>query len=536
MASISVLEPTEDYQHGVRADQRPDRVPVPIVVGSAPSTNADLYPLLRRRLLLLAMIIAIALLVSFVLISVLPPVVEHSNQIALRWRAILNLTVAAACAAVLWVRPPATVGGLRAIEGFLFGVPAILAASASVDSMNYGPLFLAKDLPLPLTRIHVDRYVLATSLLWFIILTSYGALIPNSWRRSLLVCGIAAASPVIVFATFAYWVQPIPAGMANEVLAGLVFYNALAVAIVVFASSRMEVFRRQAVEARRLGQYVLRERIGGGGMGQVYRAEHLLLRRPCALKVIRPERAGDPANLRRFEREVQTTATLTHPNTVQVYDYGRAQDGTFYYVMEYLAGRTLEALVAQEGPLAPRRAVHLLRQVCGALQEAHRLDLIHRDVKPGNVMVAERGGIPDFVKLLDFGLVLPPLDVSDPERLSRDGVSAGTPAYMSPEQIDGTGMLDGRSDVYAVGALGYFLLTGSPPFAGLSGAKTLAAHLYEKPLPPSSRRAGIPAALDAVILRCLEKERSDRYPDCGSLAAALESLSDDAALAPSVRT
>src|SRR5262249_48537634 len=144
---------------------------------------------------------------------------------------------------------------------------------------------------------------------------------------------------------------------------------------------------------------------GAGGMGEVYRAEHVLLRRPCALKIIRPERAGDPRNLRRFEREVQVTATLTHPNTVQIYDYGHAADGTFYYVMEYLPGPNLEQLVKLHGPLAPERVVHLLRQVCGALLEAHAAGLIHRDIKPSNIIVCERGGLPDVAKLLDFGVV-----------------------------------------------------------------------------------------------------------------------------------
>src|SRR5262249_3041381 len=156
-------------------------------------------------------------------------------------------------------------------------------------------------------------------------------------------------------------------------------------------------------------------------------------RRPCALKLIRPERADDPKHLRRFEREVQVTATLTHPNTVQIYDYGHAEGGTFYYVMEYLPGLTLEELANREGPLPPARAVHFLRQVCGALKEAHGRGLIHRDIKPCNVMICERGGIPDMAKLLDFGLVLPSVSEPDGERLTQDGTGTGTPAYLSPE-------------------------------------------------------------------------------------------------------
>ena len=196
--------------------------------------------------------------------------------------------------------------------------------------------------------------------------------------------------------------------------------------------------------------------------------------RPCALKLIRPDRAGDPKNLRRFEREVQATATLTHPNTIQIYDYGHAEDGTFYYVMEYLPGVTLEELVKCEGPLAPSRSIHFLRQICGALKEAHSRGLIHRDIKPGNVMVCERGGIHDVAKLLDFGLALPPMCETEGEKLTQDGIVTGTPAYLSPEQAGGQETLDARSDIYSVGALAYFLLAGQPPFANRSGVKLLA--------------------------------------------------------------
>jgi len=217
------------------------------------------------------------------------------------------------------------------------------------------------------------------------------------------VVGIIAASPLALFAVYSLWLRPLDPVIAAQILVALGFYNALAAVIAVFASSRIEILRQQVDEARRLGQHVLKERLGAGGMGEVYRAEHVLLRRPCALKVIRPERAGDPKNLRRFEREVQVTATLTYPNTIQIYDYGHAEDGTFYYVMVYLPGLTLEELVKREGPLPAARVIHFLRQVCGALKEAHGRGLIHRDIKPGNVMVCERGGVPDVTKLLDFG-------------------------------------------------------------------------------------------------------------------------------------
>jgi serine/threonine-protein kinase len=231
------------------------------------------------------------------------------------------------------------------------------------------------------------------SLQWFFILTLYGTFIPNTWQRCAAVVGVLAACPLVMFVVQGQWIRPLDPMVFRVSLLQIAFFVGLGAVIAVVSCSRIAILNRQAGEARRLGQYVLKEKLGEGGMGEVYLAQHVLLRRPCALKVIRPARAGDPKHLRRFEREVQATATLTHPNTVQVYDYGHTEDGTFYYVMEYLPGATLEALVQKAGPLPPARAVHFLRQVCGALEEAHARGLTHRDIKPGNV---ERGGIPTW--------------------------------------------------------------------------------------------------------------------------------------------
>ena len=232
-----------------------------------------------------------------------------------------------------------------------------------------------------------------------------------------------------------------------------------------FGARTISRLRRQVAEARQLGQYRLRRRIGAGGMGEVYLAEHQLLKRPCAVKLIRPDDAADPKALERFEREVRLTATLSHPNTVEIYDYGRAEDGTYYYVMEYLPGLSLAELVERHGPLPPARAVYLLRQVCGALREAHAAGLIHRDIKPSNIFAARRGGMDDVAKLLDFGLVRPAA-TARAAHLSEEGQILGTPLFMSPEQATGGRELDERSDIYSLGAVAYYLLTGRPPFDG----------------------------------------------------------------------
>jgi eukaryotic-like serine/threonine-protein kinase len=246
----------------------------------------------------------------------------------------------------------------------------------------------------------------------------------------------------------------------------------------------------------------------------------------CAIKLIRPEHAGDSAVLRRFEREVQTTATLTHPNTIAIYDYGITDDGTFYYVMEYLAGATLEQLVARDGPMDAPRSIHVLRQIAGALDEAHRAGLTHRDIKPGNVMLGERGGIPDVAKLLDFGLVIAHKangDVSGSASgsVTQAGMVLGTPAYMSPEQCAGDQTPGPASDIYSLGALGYFLVTGRSPFEGRAPLQMMLAHMSETPPSVRAVRPELPAALDAVLQRSLAKRPSERYEGARQFEQAL---------------
>lgn len=276
----------------------------------------------------------------------------------------------------------------------------------------------------------------------------------------------------------------------------------------------------QVQEATRLGQYTLRDKIGEGGMGAVYRAEHAMLRRPTAVKLLQPSRVG-AESLARFEREVQLTSQLSHPNTISIYDYGRTPEGVFYYAMEYLEGRTLDALVAASGPQAPGRVVHILAQVAGALREAHAVGLIHRDVKPSNVLLCTRGGIPEFIKVIDFGLVKR-FDGGEDVAVTRVDAIAGTPLFMAPECLVRPEAVGAAIDVYALGGVAYFLLTGSPPFTGSTVVEVCGHHLHTAPTPPSERLGhSIPLKLEALVMRCLEKDPKAR-PSDGELCALLE--------------
>ena len=297
------------------------------------------------------------------------------------------------------------------------------------------------------------------------------------------------------------------------------FWPALAAAVTAPARWVGRRLGRADGVPEKLGAYVLDEKIGEGGMGVVYKASHTLLGRPAAIKLLAPERTRDE-DLKRFEREVRVTSQLSHPNTIAIYDFGRTREGSFYYAMEYVDGLELQALVERDGPQHPARVAHLLGQLAGALVEAHAAGLVHRDIKPANVMICERGGVFDVLKVLDFGLVKTSANDTDVSRTD-DRRVVGTPLYLSPEALTAPDSVDARSDLYAVGAVGYFLLTGLPPFSGRNVLEVCARHVTEAPLPPSVHRAGIPPALESLILSCLAKSPEARPASAAALRAAL---------------
>ena len=348
-----------------------------------------------------------------------------------------------------------------------------------------------------------------------LVIVAYGFFVPNSWRRAAVVMLPMAALPAVILILARIWLPGFTEMLGDIQLTKPIPETLVAAVIAIYGSHVIQGVRREAFKAKQLGQYVLKEAIGSGGMGDVYRAEHRMLKRPCAIKLIRPDSKTSVNAINRFEMEVQSTALLSHWNSIEIYDYGRTEDGTFYYVMELLPGASLEEIVQRHGPLPPGRVIHFLTQICDALHEAHSQGLVHRDIKPANLFASRRGGIDDVAKLLDFGLVRHSDHSTDGQ-----GSFSGTPHYMPPEQATDYEHVEARADIYALGAVAHYLLTGQPPFPG-SINETLNAHQRDPPRPPSAINSELPIDLDQVILRCLKKSPSDRYQEVVSLRTAL---------------
>ena len=355
------------------------------------------------------------------------------------------------------------------------------------------------------------------------VLLGRAALVPSEPRRTAWISAASVAAMPIVTLLFLQKnaSRDLPSG---AVVTQATLWATFTVILATLISNVTFHLRRSVARARRLGQYRLLEKIGAGGMGVVYRAEHEMLRRPTAIKLLPPASAGEQS-LKRFEREAQLTARLTSPHTVSVYDYGRTPEGAFYYVMEYLHGLDLESLVREAGPLPPGRVVHILRQVCEALAGAHGVGLVHRDIKPANILLSEVGGISDFAKVVDFGLVKDVTGSAD-ARLTHEDVVAGTPQYLAPETIRDGDSSDPRSDLYALGAVAYYLLTATPLFDGRPIA-VIQSHLNTSPEPPSARLGRpLPAKLERVVLDCLEKDPGDRPESAQALLDRLAACDD----------
>jgi len=366
----------------------------------------------------------------------------------------------------------------------------------------------------------IQNHLSAMLVPWILLLALYGVYIPNTWQRATTVVLLLAAAPFAIAIGTGFHCAHVMQVLQSSAIAFLIVPMVLASLIAIYGANRVTLAQRAQFDSRQLGAYSLKQQLGAGGMGEVYLAEHKLLKRPCAIKLIRSDRLDDPSLISRFESEVQSSAGLTHPNTIEVYDYGVTNDGTFYYAMEYLPGLSLQELVERYGALPVPRVLSLLKQACSALQEAHAQGLVHRDIKPANIFASERGGLYDFVKLLDFGLVKT-RQLSADINVTQEGAMVGSPLYVAPEMVMGEGELDGRADIYSLGASAFYLLTGHPVFDYPQPLKLIFAHVNEQPVPPSTYNPYISDEVDQIIIRCLAKDPDQRFSSVQELADAI---------------
>lgn len=496
-----------------------------LTTGPAKSWGSARERLLRSRLLAIALA-----LTGLMFLATLTQVIvtgsfgtffrtDHSSVFA-EIAAILRLLIC--LAATVWLARPIRyeIHQLRKLQYLLLG-GFVLLTMVSQHYTNAQCIAYGETIRLALNQKN------ATILLTFLLLM-YASLIPDSPRAMTRFILLISLWPFVSFALTLDTAHPLIPDDQWETIRNAIYGNTLAsvfaAGLAIYIAFSLNYLRKELHEAQQLGQYRLGQKLGEGGMGEVYVAEHQFLKRPCALKTIRAAVGADPVALARFEREVQSTAILSHPNTIRIYDYGHSDDGTFYYVMEYLSGMSVAELIKEFGTLPPGRAVYLLRQATQALVEAHQMGMIHRDLKPANLYIAVLGGECDFIKVLDYGLVKVTADPDAPQ-LTADYTVSGTPAYMSPEQATASSAVDARADIYALGGILYTMLTGRPPFSGANAVQLMIAHAKEPVVPPSEHVQGIPSDLEAIVLKCLAKNPEDRYPDARSLDRALAACS-----------
>jgi len=506
-----------EYQQTVQipAQRRDARIPPPppavaiVAENQSLGLSAQTNSLLQDRLRTVALVLAFGFGIFFIKSLFFLGQIQTPAEWGLFWLHVAVLAVELTLGWRMCTKCTVLVKHLRLAELLIFGAPTVFFLFWNWLMFHEG---LQRGYVFPAIRG------------WMLLIFVYALFIPNTWKRAAAVIGVFALAPVLLTELMALsspeFVQLLRSNPHFQTVEWeTLMLSALVSVAAIWGVHTINTLRREAFEAKQIGQYRLKKLIGTGGMGEVHLAEHLLLKRPCAIKLVRPDKAGDPRALARFEREVQETAKLTHWNSVEIYDYGHAQDGTFYYVMEYLPGMNLEQLVEMHGPLPAGRVIYLLQQVCDALAEAHAHGMIHRDIKPANIFAAKRGGIYDVAKLLDFGLVKT-ADLEADSSLTQEGMVAGSPLFMAPEQATGES-IDERSDIYSLGLVAYFLLTGEPPFNDEKAIKVLLAHAHDVPTPPSQRNPAIPGDLEEVVLRCLEKDPELRFQNVEALSAAL---------------
>lgn len=504
--TIDALPP--DESSGVDGQPR-----IHLVQGSGDHLSGETHSLLRARLRAAAIVLFIGFATFFVwgfFDSRWETEVAHKFAPQLIfWMQAGVMVALGGMAYLLCHRCALCMMSLRTSELFIFGLPAVFFFTLYLVTLPYA----AREYNVLPAEMEA----------WIVLIFTYALFVPNTWQRAAVVVGVMAVTPLVLRLILITTNESCALAFGGDwfSLGSLTILMSLTAFAATLGVHTINTLRVEAYRAKQMGQYHLKQMIGSGGMGEVYLAEHLLMKRPCAIKIIRPEKAGDPTVLARFEREVRASAKLSHWNSIDIYDYGRADDGTFYYAMEYLPGMSLQDLVTRYGPLPAERVIYLMRQVCDALQEAHAVGLIHRDIKPANIFAAYRGGWYDVSKLLDFGLAKPMAsDGADPN-LTQTGTVTGSPLYMSPEQATGDQEPDERSDIYSLGAVMYFLLTGKPPFESDKPLKVMVAHASTPPVPPREVRAEVPEDVEQIVLRSLAKKPEERFQNATDLAHAL---------------
>ena len=432
------------------------------------------------------------------------------------------------------VQSPVAMGHLAASS--TMALLWLLASRSGHSRRSLGALdaigFVAAPGFLSIMTINDEGQILQVLLALTVTVMIRAILVPSRPGRTMLLTALAFLPTVIVCIARHHPTELLPgfspSYQKQYMTLNTVLWSVLGITLATISSRVTYGLRRQVAEANELGQYVLEEKIGGGGMGEVWQARHRLLIRPAAIKLIRPQVSGDAELLlRRFEREARATAALKSPHTVQLYDFGATDDGRLYYVMELLDGVDLDTLVRQYGPLPAERVVHLLRQVCSSLQDAHVNGLVHRDIKPANIVVSRAGTTFDFAKVLDFGLVKLDTDhkAEDDVKLTNEGSAGGTPAFMAPEVVLGVADTDHRVDLYALGCVAYWLLTGKLVFAGKSAVEVMFHHAHTPPSRPSTRsELPIPAALEDLVMDCLEKDPARRPSSADAVSTRLAAV------------
>ena len=489
---------------------------VALVEGSTPHLSAETRDLLRNRLRIAAILFFVGFLAFLIRWAFYWSDWGTAGHLPIFYTHALVTVVLGAFAVSLCRHCSYSLTKLRIAELVIFGCPALFFIVHSLKMSLY-------LLRLPASESRLDIIVTP----WLLLIFTYALFIPNTWQRAAAALGVIAAIPLAML-TYLYSLPEFQSLATQPAYEGFVSGQVLILAIAMMTGIvgvyTIGALRREAFAAKQLGQYRLKQKLGSGGMGEVYLAEHQMMKRPCAVKLIRPEKAGDPRMLARFEREVRATAKLSHWNSIDIYDYGRTADGTFYYVMEYLPGHNIGEMIERYGVISTGRTIYLVDQVCAALAEAHGIGLVHRDIKPANIFCAYRGGVFDVVKLLDFGLAKPTLNKQEDVQLTMAGTVTGSPLFMSPEQASGDDAIDARSDIYSLGAVMYYMLTGQPPFISDNPLKVMIAHASQEVAPMRQINPEIPVELDDIVLRCLEKDPEHRFQDVPALRAALRDV------------